>query len=63
MTTNKLIRAQVILRGSSSLEFRTLGSVWLETVEVRRALLVGLCYDGELQLKGSWNDVLDMRTW
>eukprot|EP00438_Fugacium_kawagutii_P033395 Skav210064 [mRNA] locus=scaffold485:81662:100969:+ [translate_table: standard] len=55
--------AGVIIRASSPLDHRTLGSIWT-TAEVRRALLVGLCYKGsDLQLKGSWNDIEDMKTW
>eukprot|EP00435_Cladocopium_sp_Y103_P021318 s4866_g5.t1 len=65
--------AGVIMKGSSRLDTRTLGTVWTETAEVRRALLVGLCYpatnatnatNAKLpELQGSWNDVTDMQAW
>lgn len=67
--------AGVIMRGSSRLDTRTLGTVWTETAEVRRALLVGLCYPATNatnatnataklpELHGSWNDVTDMQAW
>lgn len=61
--------AGVILKGSSRLDTRTLGTVWTETAEVRRALLVGLCYPATNaaaklpELHGSWNDVTDMQDW
>lgn len=63
---------KVILKGSSRLDTRTLGTVWTETAEVRRALLVGLCYPATNavnaaaklpELHGSWNDVTDMQAW
>ena len=60
---------KVILKGSSRLDTRTLGTVWTETAEVRRALLVGLCYPATNaaaklpELHGSWNDVTDMQDW
>ena len=53
---------QVFIRGSKKIEHCTLGSVW-KTSEVRRALLVGLCYKDALQLQGSWNDLADMQQW
>ena len=28
-----------------------------------RALLIGICYEEDVKLEGSWNDVQDMRSW
>lgn len=57
---------EVVVRASRPLRRLSFGELF-EPVEVeeRRCLLVGLCYGHEasLRLKGSWNDVGDLRSW
>ena len=54
--------ARVVARGSRPLRRLALGQLVPPEAE-RRCLLVGLCYEAELRLKGSWNDVKDLRSW
>ncbi|CAJ1427906.1 unnamed protein product [Effrenium voratum] len=60
--------AVVTVRSSRDVEDLPLGELWgrlphSQGQGVRRALLVGVRYAGQLQLEGSWNDVEDLKAW